>query len=89
MQTLVIAFNVLSCASAYLAAFLWFKSAVAKVPHVEGNGGTGNPEIIVDGYRFIESAKLQAIWNRRAALAAGFAAIFQGCSLLLGLTGAT
>ena len=53
-----------------------------KVPHREGDPGTGNPEIIVDGLKYIETSKLQVRWNRWAAGVSGLAALFQALAML-------
>jgi hypothetical protein len=46
--------NATAMASAIVAAALWYKSAVVKVPLTPG--GTGNPELVVDGYAFVSTA---------------------------------
>ena len=75
--------NFLSMASAAIAAYLWYKSTTVRVLPGSRPGGTGNPDMIVDGCLFVESAKQQSAWNRRAAIAAAVAAFFQACGLLL------
>lgn len=71
--------NVVAMVSAFVAATFWYKSAVVKVPMKPG--GTGNPELLVDGYAFVSTAKAQTLWSRRAAIAASIAAMFQGVGL--------
>lgn len=71
--------NVIAMVSAIVAAALWYKSGVVKVPMIPG--GTGNPELLVDGYAFVSTAKAQTLWSRRAAIAASIAALFQGVGL--------
>lgn len=74
--------NVASMTAAAVAAYLWFRSTNAKVlPHERPNG-TGNPELLVDGILFVESAKLQSLWNKRASCAAAVSALFQAVGLL-------
>lgn len=72
--------NGIAVVAAYIAAWLWYKSTVVYVDEVAG--GTGNPEIIVDGRPFIATAREQAKWSKRAARAAAVAAFFQGCGLV-------
>ena len=78
--------NAIAMASAIAAAALWYKSAVVKVPLTPG--GTGNPEMVVDGYAFVSTAKAQTLWSRRAAIAASVAALFQGVGLAAALVAA-
>ncbi|MEA9833009.1 hypothetical protein [Xanthomonas campestris] len=81
-QDLSIIFNCLSFVFAAVAAFLWYRSTTAKVPHYDGDPGTGNPEIIVDGLKYIETSKLQVKWNRLAAGVSGAAALSQALGML-------
>jgi hypothetical protein len=78
--------NVVAMVSAIVAAALWYKSAVVKVALTPG--GTGSPEILVDGYAFVSTAKAQTSWSRRAAVAASVAALFQGIGLAATLVAA-
>jgi len=72
----------LSMASAAVAAYLWYKSTTVKITPQSRPDGTGNPDMIVDGCLFVESAKQQSAWNKRAAIAATAAAFFQACGML-------
>jgi hypothetical protein len=74
--------NVASMTAAAVAAYLWFRSTKAKVLPEERPDGTGNPELTVDGILFVESTKLQSLWNKRAACAAALSALFQAVGLL-------
>ena len=84
-KTIGVTCNALSAVAAYIAAYLWFKSATAKVTKEEVAGGTGNPEIIVDDIPFIASARKQANLSKNAARAAAVAAFFQACGIVAGL----
>ena len=81
-EDLSIIFNCSSFVFAAVAAFLWYRSTTAKVPHNEGDPGTGNPEIIVDGLKYIETSKLQVKWNKWAAGTSGVAALCQALGML-------
>ena len=83
MQTLLIISNVVAMLLGMLAAWLWYKSAVVQVSIANGNK-TG-PEIDVDGFAFIATARQQALWNRRGAMAAAGAAFFQAIGLAASL----
>lgn len=71
--------NVIAMISAIVAAVLWYKSAIVKVPM--NPNGTGHPELNVNGYAFVSTAQAQTVWSRRAAIAASVAAFFQGVGL--------
>lgn len=89
-MTLKFIVDFLSALCAFLAAVLWFKSAKAyvdakKVEEESVKQGKGSPFQITceDGSDFIETAKLQTKWSRRASIAAGFAALFQAIGVFL------
>lgn len=67
---------------AFLAAVLWVVSATVQVPFPSPESLKG-PDMVVEGHSFVGTAKAQAKWSRRAALAAAVAAVFQGVALLL------
>jgi len=73
--------NALAALFALTAAALWYVSAKVRVPLTPG--GTGNPEMVVDGFAFVATAKVQTVWSRRAAFAAAVAAVFQALGLAL------
>jgi hypothetical protein len=73
--------NALAALFALTAAALWYVSARVRVPLKPG--GTGNPEMVVDGFAFVATAKAQTVWSRRAAFAAAIAATFQALGLAL------
>ena len=75
--------NALAALFAFAAAVLWYISAKIRVPLASGD--TGNPEMIVDGFAFVATAKAQTVWSRRAAFAAALAAMFQALGLALGV----
>jgi len=82
------ALNLMSAALAFAAAGLWYRSVKVRVPPSDQQDEDGMyPSSIVmdDGSDFIETAKAQSRWNRYAALAAAFAAVFQGGAICLGL----
>lgn len=81
-EDLSIFFNCLTFIFAAIAAYLWYRSTTARVIHREGDAGAGNPEIIVDGLRYIETSKLQTRWNRWAAGVSGIAALCQALGVL-------
>ena len=73
--------NAAAALFALIAAALWYISAKVRVPLTPG--GTGNPEMVVDGFAFVATAKAQTTWSRRAAFAAAVAAMFQAVGLAL------
>lgn len=75
-----IACNGLAALFALAAAVLWYISATVKV--LDHPGGTGNPEIVVNGTLFISTAIKQSAWSRRAAYTAAAAAFFQACGMV-------
>jgi ABC-type molybdenum transport system ATPase subunit/photorepair protein PhrA len=75
-----IACNGAAALLALAAAALWYKSATVKV--LDRPGGTGNPEIVVNGTLFISTAIEQSAWSRRAAFTAAAAAFFQACGMV-------
>ena len=79
MVTVSIVLNGIAMVLAFLAAWFWYQSASVKVPIEHGN--KVGPEIHVDGYAFIATASKQALWSRRAAIAAAGAAFFQAVHL--------
>jgi len=74
--------NLVSAASAFIAAALWFKSATAQARPIERRDSNGwiEESIIADGFDVIESGKLQQKWSRRGAWAAASAALFQAAA---------
>lgn len=72
--------NIIAIVAAFIAALFWYKSAIVKISPRES--GTGNPEIIVDGYAFISTVEAQSILSRKAAFAAALAALFQSFGLI-------
>ena len=74
-----IASNSLSALFALAAALLWHRSAVKVLDHP---GGTGNPEMVVNGTLFVSTALAQSTWSRRAAYMAATAAFFQACGMV-------
>jgi hypothetical protein len=89
MTRVKILFNTASAICALIAAALWYKSSVVKVPPIEIKDITGlYPYQIVktDGdktWEVLETAEAQTKWNKRAAMAACVAAVFQGVALLI------
>lgn len=77
-----IAFNWLSMVFAFVAAILWYVSAVVRVKALPEGESHGHPEVIVHGNAFIATAHRQAFWNRCGAAAAATAALFQGLAVL-------
>lgn len=75
--------NWLAAAFAIVAAIFWFKSASARVPWPRPPGLSDGPDMVVDGLSFVGTATMQTRWNRRAAIAASIAAIFQGIAAVL------
>lgn len=79
--------TILTFASAFLAllaALLWYKASTASVAHDQNSGEAaitwGDGESRVD---LIRTAQLQAVWNRRAAVAASLAACAQAVLMLM------
>jgi ABC-type molybdenum transport system ATPase subunit/photorepair protein PhrA len=72
--------NSLSALFALAAALLWYRSATVKV--LDHPGGTGNPEMVVNGTLFVSTALAQSTWSRRAAYMAAAAAFFQACGMV-------
>ena len=70
---------------AFIAAFYWFRSTIAVVldPNVSrGASAFGPAGMTVNGIDLGATARLQARWNRIAALSAGMSALFQGICLI-------
>lgn len=71
-------FNLLSALFAFAAGSFWLASTIASVPDTpENRAAETGPEITVDGKSFFASARVQAKWNRRAAVMASIAAFCQ------------
>ena len=83
MHLLSITSNVFAMLFAIVAAWLWYKSAIIRVPISKGNK-TG-PELDVGGYAFVATAQMQTTWSRRAAIAAAGAAFCQAVALATSL----
>jgi hypothetical protein len=77
--------NLLSAVFSFLAAFLWFVSAMVQVKHRDRVNADGwiEASITSDGNDVIESGKLQQKWSRRGAYAAAVAALLQGIALMV------
>ena len=75
--------NITSAIAAYIAAMLWYKSAVVKVPYKDEPGADGFSQagIIVDGNDFIATAIASSTWSKRAAYAAALAAFLQATAM--------
>ncbi len=75
--------NGTAAVAAVIAAFLWFRAAAAIVLSTADKPATIE---IVTGERAIaaiETAELQGLWNKRAAIAASIAAILQAITLCI------
>jgi hypothetical protein len=85
MTKIKVVLNIISAIAAILAAFLWFKSTLVKIPPSENPGEDGliDASITSEGSDVIATGKRQKLWNRYAALAASAAALAQGISLLI------
>lgn len=81
LKIVAVSSNIIAALFALAAAALWYKSAKVRV--ALSTGGTGNPEMVVDGYAFVATTKEQAVWSRRAAVAAAIAAFFQAAGLIV------
>ncbi|WP_414487112.1 hypothetical protein [Stenotrophomonas maltophilia] len=79
---MVLAFNIASASFAAFAALFWLISTVAEVKEMPP-GGTGNPEMLVNGKPLVATLLLQAKWNKRAATMAAIASIFQAATFFI------
>jgi len=71
----VTGFSILSFALAALAAFLWFRASDVELPPHTGDSWEGKGA-------FADALKRQSRLNARAAMAASWAAFFQGLSII-------
>lgn len=71
--------NALGALFALIAAALWYKSAMVRVPLKPGS--MGSADMVVDGSAFVATANTQTAWSRRAAFAAAVAATCQALGL--------
>lgn len=62
-----------------VTAVLWLKAATVKVTKSSKSDSTGfsGAEIWVDGVNYLETTKVQAKWNSRAAFASVVTAVLQ------------
>lgn len=70
-----------------VSAFCWWVSAVVRVPHHAGPGAQGNfrdGSSAVDGADLAGTMRMQAKWNRWAAIFAGAAALTQAIAQAIG-----
>jgi hypothetical protein len=77
--------NIVAAISGLLAAFLWLKSTLVKVPYQETKDVHGWTEaaIISNGADVLETAREQTRWSKWAACAASVSALCQSVSLVL------
>jgi hypothetical protein len=82
MTFLIMLLNLSAGLTAMISAYCWIKSSQAAVahPHAKQDGMFHDGSISLDGMDFFPTARLQSTWNKRAALAAGVAALCQGAA---------
>jgi len=84
MKTVKAALSFAGAIFALIAAGLWYQSSVVKVKPEDHKGeGMKDFQIIENGNDILNTAKAQALWSKRAALAAFLSAFFQGVVLLI------
>lgn len=86
IETAVTAINSFSAIVAFIAAFLWHRSATIQIPNKDEPDESGMyPASIIAGNNidFIGTAFAQSQWSKRGAHAAALAAFLQGLALLL------
>lgn len=74
--------NIAAGLTAVFSAFCWIRSsrATVKHPHAKQDGIFHDGSVSLDGMDFFPTARLQGTWNKRAAFAAGLAALCQGAA---------
>jgi hypothetical protein len=81
LKALGIAFNLASVVFALTAAHQWHRSATYKVLPEQASKGETEIYAATDTL-LMATLELQGRWSRRAAIKAGFAALFQALALI-------